>query len=54
MLAHGLCRFCEISWSEWFDHFNSHDLTFVFDNTQPNQPPSARCRIVPTSEMTSR
>jgi hypothetical protein len=50
----GMSRFREISWAEWFDHFNSHDFTFVFDNMQPNQPPSARYRIVPTSEMANR
>jgi hypothetical protein len=47
----GVGRFREISWTEWFDHFNSHDLTFVFDNPRPHEPPSARYRIVPTSEM---
>ena len=50
----GMSRFREIPWSEWFDHFNSHDLTFIFDITQPNEPPSARYRIVPTSEMANR
>jgi hypothetical protein len=50
----GVSRFREISWDEWFDHFNSHDLTFIFDITQPNEPPSARYRIVPTSDMANR
>ena len=49
----GMSRFRDISWTEWFEHFNSHDLTFVFDNIRPNESPSARYRIVPTSELVS-
>ena len=48
----GMGRFRDISWTEWFDHFNSHDLTFVFDSPQPQEPLSARYRIVPTSQLT--
>jgi hypothetical protein len=44
-------RFREISWAEWFEHFNSHDLTFVYDNPELGPPPSARYRIVPTGEL---
>lgn len=47
----GVSPFREITWTEWFDHFNSHDFTFVFDNAQPGQAPSARYRIVPTAEL---
>lgn len=43
--------FREISWSEWFDHFHRHDLTFVYDNPATHQPPSARYRLVPTAEL---
>jgi hypothetical protein len=50
----GMSRFRAISWAEWFDHFNRFDLTFVFDNPQPNEPPSARYRIVSTSEVANR
>src|SRR4051794_36213476 len=25
----GIGRFREITWAEWFEHFNRHDLTFV-------------------------
>ena len=49
----GMSPFREISWTEWFDHFNSHDFTFVYDNAQPGHPPSARYRIVRTSELAS-
>ena len=38
----GMSPFREISWAEWFDHFNSHDLTFVYDNARKGEPPSAR------------
>ena len=47
----GVSPFRAISWTEWFDHFNSHDFTFVFDNPQPGQAPSARYRIVPTMDL---
>jgi hypothetical protein len=47
----GVGRFREISWTEWFDHFNRHDLTFVFDNPGASDPPSARYRIVLTSDL---
>jgi len=46
-----LGRFREISWNEWFDHFNRHDLTFVFENPLARTPPSARYRVVRTSEF---
>jgi len=47
----GMSPFREISWTEWLDHFNSHDFTFVYDNAELGQPPSARYRIVPTIEL---
>lgn len=47
----GVSRFREISWTEWFDHFNRHDLTFVFDNPAANTPPSARYRLVRTGDL---
>lgn len=50
----GMSRFRAISWAEWFDHFNRFDLTFVFDNAKPNEPPSARYRIVSTEDLASR
>ena len=46
-----LSPFRAISWEEWFEHLNSHDLTFVYDNPELTQPPSARYRIVPTGEL---
>lgn len=47
----GVSRFRGISWAEWFDHFNRHDLTFVFDNPKGRTPPSARYRIVRTADL---
>jgi hypothetical protein len=41
-----LSRFRRISWTEWFDHFDRNHLTFVFDNSEPGQPPSMRYRLV--------
>ena len=47
----GIARFREISWTEWLDHFNRHDLTFVFENPRGHQPPSARFRLVRTEDV---
>jgi hypothetical protein len=47
----GVSPFRGISWTEWFDHFTSHDFTFVYDNAQPGHPPSARYQIVPAIEL---
>jgi hypothetical protein len=47
----GLGRFRAISWPEWLDHFNRHDLTFVFENPGARTPPSARYRIVATHDL---
>jgi hypothetical protein len=47
----GMSRFRPISWTEWFDHFNGHDLTFVFEPAA-GEAQSARYRIVATSELT--
>ena len=50
----GVSPFRVISWDEWLDHFTSHDLTFVYDDDGPGRPTSARYRIVPASELSSR
>jgi hypothetical protein len=47
----GVSPFRAVSWAEWFDHFNSHDLTFLYDNAEPGQVRSARFRIVPTRDL---
>jgi hypothetical protein len=47
----GMGRFRQISWNEWFDHFNEHDLTFVFENPEGRQPPSARYRLMRTEDL---
>ena len=47
----GLATFRAISWTEWLDHFNRHDLTFVFENPRASAPPSARYRLVRTEDL---
>jgi hypothetical protein len=47
----GVGRFRAISWNEWLEHFNRHDLTFVYENPQATQPPSARYRLVRTQDL---
>jgi hypothetical protein len=47
----GVGRFRVISWEEWLDHFNRHDLTFVFENPGSSSPPSGRYRIVRTADL---
>ena len=47
----GFAAFRGISWTEWLDHFNRHDLTFVYENPRSTHPPSARYRLVSTAEL---
>jgi hypothetical protein len=47
----GLGAFRGISWAEWLDHFNRHDLTFVYDNPRVSKPPSARYRLVRSGDL---
>jgi hypothetical protein len=42
-----LSRFRRIKWSEWFEHFDRHGLTFVYDDKdEPNHRPSTTYRLV--------
>ena len=41
-----LSRFRGIKWSEWFEHFDRHGLTFIYDNEEPNHRPSTKYRLV--------
>src|SRR5262245_27336313 len=50
----GIARFRVISWNEWFDHFDRHGLTFVFEHSASNAPPSGRYRIVRTQDLRER
>ena len=38
-------------WTEWLDHFNRHDLTFVYENQRAGQPVNARYRLVHTQDL---
>jgi hypothetical protein len=49
----GVSRFRTISWTEWFEHFHRHDLTFVYENPTVHRPPSARYRLVQTENLTT-
>lgn len=44
--------FRPITWDEWFENFDSHQLAFVFDNDSADGPPSNRYRLVRVSEWT--
>jgi hypothetical protein len=48
----GAAPFRSISWSEWFDHFDRHLLTFVFEHLG-SQSLSNRCRIVKTKDLST-
>jgi hypothetical protein len=39
-------RFRPISWGEWFDNFETHELVFVYDRDQPGGHSSYRYRLV--------
>jgi hypothetical protein len=47
----GVAPFRAISWTEWLEHFNRHDLTFVFENPRARQPPSAKFRLVRSEDL---
>ncbi len=49
----GWARFRDISWDEWFEHFNRHDLTFVFEPPAGDAAPSGNYRIVRTEDLNS-
>jgi hypothetical protein len=49
----GWSRFRGIAWSEWFDHFNRYDLTFVFEAPEGDGVPSGRYRLVRTADLKS-
>jgi hypothetical protein len=42
----GAAPFRPISWVEWFEHFDSHDLVFAFDDAVESDTPSAEYRLV--------
>ena len=47
----GFARFRPISWAEWFDNFERHDLIFVFERDEPGGPLGNRCRIIPAPSL---
>jgi hypothetical protein len=46
----GRSLFRPISWDEWFENFDDHELAFVYDNDPPEAVPSARYRLVKAAE----
>ena len=45
----GVGRFRPISWEEWFENFDRHAVTFVYEEDEAGTgPPSARYRIIKT------
>lgn len=46
----GSGAFRPIGWDEWFENFDRHGLTFVYDNDAPGTPASNRYRLVKTAD----
>ena len=47
----GFGRFRPITWKEWFDNFDRHQLTFVYEARPENEnSPSAAFRLVKTEK----
>ena len=42
----GAGRFRPISWDEWFENFDRHELAFVYDNDGQPESASGRYRLV--------
>ena len=47
----GVARFRPITWEEWFENFERHDLLFVYEREVPGEPPRARYRLVPREKL---
>ena len=50
----GAAPYRPIEWPEWFDHFRHHELVFVYETTEPEQPPSARYRLLKMESLKKR
>ncbi len=46
----GASLFRPISWEEWFENFDRHQVVFVFENDTGDEPLSYRYRIVKADE----
>jgi len=44
-------RYRPITWEEWFENFQRHDLLFVYEAAVEGRPPSARYRLVPREKL---
>jgi hypothetical protein len=49
----GLSPFRPITWMEWFENFERHDLTFVFERDEEGHPLVSRWRLRPTAELSA-
>lgn len=38
-------RFRPVTWDEWFDNFETHELVFVYERDAPGHPLSYRYRL---------
>jgi len=43
-----------ISWDEWIEQFQKHDLVFVYERNRPDQVPSARYRLLKMESLKRR
>ena len=50
----GITSFRPIAWDEWFENFDGHDLTFVYEEDAPSGTVSARYRIVRAKDWKDR
>lgn len=47
----GVNRFRSITWEEWFQNFETHDLVFLYSRERHGQPPDNRYRLVPAGTL---
>ncbi len=47
----GAGLFRPISWDEWFQNFQQHDLLFVYESDMPGTTSSGRYRLVPKERL---
>jgi hypothetical protein len=46
-------RFRPITWDEWFDNFEAHELVFVYERNAPDHSPTYRYRLAKLDALRS-
>jgi len=50
----GIGRYRPIDWDEWIDHFQKHELVFVYERDRPGETPNPRYRLLKMESLKKR